>query len=247
MQGETARPSRFLSETRLAPFTDLVEPYSPHLLGAFSWSHKGRHPQSSAWRSAAMACEMGQTTSFFSRRRTWVVAESGGACAGKARPQEASSEKMRLTRLWLEWRRPQAARVPGKNPGVRKVASGISSPGSASSRALNIFDRDLKRKQKNWAARQPDPTKFDYVREEVSPRGSGGGRRRASVSVLRAPARLPRTSPRGESLRSAFLFWAPFVITEGARIFVRCHSFISSLHPFFPSFLPSFFVKSRAE
>ncbi|XP_035865452.1 arginine-hydroxylase NDUFAF5, mitochondrial isoform X4 [Phyllostomus discolor] len=77
---------------------------------------------------------------------------------------------MRLTRLWLEWRRPPAVRVLGKNFGVRKVASGVSSPGSASPRALNIFDRDLKRKQKNWAARQPDPMKFDYVREEVGSR-----------------------------------------------------------------------------
>ncbi|XP_024415157.1 arginine-hydroxylase NDUFAF5, mitochondrial isoform X1 [Desmodus rotundus] len=77
---------------------------------------------------------------------------------------------MRLTRLWLEWRRPPAATVLGKNLGVRKVASGVSSLGSASPRALNIFDRDLKRKQKNWAARQPDPLKFDYVREEVGSR-----------------------------------------------------------------------------
>ncbi|KAM5305873.1 arginine-hydroxylase NDUFAF5, mitochondrial isoform 1-T1 [Glossophaga mutica] len=77
---------------------------------------------------------------------------------------------MRLTRLWLEWGRPSAARVLEKKLGVRKVASGVSSPGSLSPRALNVFDRDLKRKQKNWAAQQPDPMKFDYVREEVGSR-----------------------------------------------------------------------------
>ncbi|XP_054430048.1 arginine-hydroxylase NDUFAF5, mitochondrial isoform X2 [Pteronotus mesoamericanus] len=75
-----------------------------------------------------------------------------------------------LTRLWLLWRRPPAAGVRGKNFGVRKVASGVSSPGSASPRALNIFDRRLKRKQKNWAAQQPDPMKFDYLKEEVGSR-----------------------------------------------------------------------------
>ncbi|EMP31754.1 Putative methyltransferase C20orf7 like protein, partial [Chelonia mydas] len=28
------------------------------------------------------------------------------------------------------------------------------------------FDRELKRKQKNWAALQPEPAKYDYLREE---------------------------------------------------------------------------------
>ncbi|XP_036040045.1 arginine-hydroxylase NDUFAF5, mitochondrial-like [Onychomys torridus] len=32
------------------------------------------------------------------------------------------------------------------------------------------FDRELKRKQKNWAARQPEPRKFDYLKEEVGSR-----------------------------------------------------------------------------
>ncbi|XP_066243216.1 arginine-hydroxylase NDUFAF5, mitochondrial isoform X1 [Saccopteryx leptura] len=75
-----------------------------------------------------------------------------------------------LTRFWLLGPRPPAARVPGKKLVLRKVASGVSSPGSASPRALNIFDRDLKRKQKNWAARQPDPMKFEYLKEEVGSR-----------------------------------------------------------------------------
>lgn len=77
---------------------------------------------------------------------------------------------LRLTRVWLLWRRPPAAGVPAKNLGLRKVASGVSPPGSASPRAVNIFDRDLKRKQKNWAARQPEPRKFDYLKEEVGSR-----------------------------------------------------------------------------
>nr|KAF6358680.1 NADH:ubiquinone oxidoreductase complex assembly factor 5 [Pipistrellus kuhlii] len=75
-----------------------------------------------------------------------------------------------LTRFWLRWRRPPVARIPGRNLGVRKVASGVSPPSSASPRALNIFDRDLKRKQKNWAARQPEPLKFEYLKEEVGSR-----------------------------------------------------------------------------
>nr|XP_055200066.1 arginine-hydroxylase NDUFAF5, mitochondrial isoform X2 [Nyctereutes procyonoides] len=73
----------------------------------------------------------------------------------------------RLGRLWLLWRRPPAAGVAARNLGLREVASGVSPPGSTSPRALNIFDRDLKRKQKNWAARQPEPMKFDYLKEAV--------------------------------------------------------------------------------
>lgn len=78
--------------------------------------------------------------------------------------------------------RSPAAGVPVKNLCLRELASGVSSPGSTSPRALNIFDRDLKRKQKNWAARQPEAMKFDYLKEEVSPRGSGRGRPLALAS-----------------------------------------------------------------
>ena len=81
---------------------------------------------------------------------------------------------LRLGVLCLWRRRSLVFGVPAKNLGLRKVASGVSPPGSTSPRALNIFDRDLKRKQKNWAARQPEPVKFDYLKEEVSPRGSRG-------------------------------------------------------------------------
>ena len=149
---------------------------------------------------------------------------------------------MRLTRLWLEWRRPPAATVLGKNLGVRKVASGVSSLGSASPRALNIFDRDLKRKQKNWAARQPDPLKFDYVREEVSPRDSGGRRRRASASG-------PRQGTHG--LHLAMCPWqAPFFLglfcNHGGGLDICRVLFIHS-RPSVPFFLPSYLRVSRAK
>ncbi|XP_019828447.2 arginine-hydroxylase NDUFAF5, mitochondrial isoform X2 [Bos indicus] len=75
-----------------------------------------------------------------------------------------------LTPLRFPWRRLPAAGVPVKNLGLRTVASGASSPSGASPKAFNIFDRDLKRKQKNWAARQPEPMKFDYLKEEVGSR-----------------------------------------------------------------------------
>lgn len=57
--------------------------------------------------------------------------------------------------------------VSAASCGRRKFASGVPPSGSTSPRALNIFDRELKRKQKNWAARQPEPMKFDYLKEEV--------------------------------------------------------------------------------
>uniref|UniRef100_F7HYW5 Arginine-hydroxylase NDUFAF5, mitochondrial n=1 Tax=Callithrix jacchus TaxID=9483 RepID=F7HYW5_CALJA len=77
---------------------------------------------------------------------------------------------LRSAGLWHFCRRLGAARVPAENLGRREVTSGVSPRGGSSSRALNIFDRDLKRKQKNWAAQQPEPTKFDYLKEEVGSR-----------------------------------------------------------------------------
>ncbi|KAM9155473.1 arginine-hydroxylase NDUFAF5, mitochondrial isoform 1-T2 [Pangshura tecta] len=47
------------------------------------------------------------------------------------------------------------------------AAAAAASPGSG---ARGPFDRQLKRKQKNWAARQPEPAKFGYLREEVGGR-----------------------------------------------------------------------------
>ncbi|XP_007526107.2 arginine-hydroxylase NDUFAF5, mitochondrial [Erinaceus europaeus] len=79
-------------------------------------------------------------------------------------------EMQSLARLCVLWRGPLAAGVPAKKLGFRKFVSSVSPPGRASSRALNIFDRDLKRKQKNWAARQPQHSKFEYLREEVGSR-----------------------------------------------------------------------------
>lgn len=81
---------------------------------------------------------------------------------------------------WLEMLRPvvlwRLTRLGGPavstgSGGRREVASGVPPSGSTSPRTLSIFDRELKRKQKNWAARQPEPMKFDYLKEEVRPRG----------------------------------------------------------------------------
>uniref|UniRef100_A0A8C0GGI0 Arginine-hydroxylase NDUFAF5, mitochondrial n=1 Tax=Chelonoidis abingdonii TaxID=106734 RepID=A0A8C0GGI0_CHEAB len=48
------------------------------------------------------------------------------------------------------------------------AASGKTAPAaSPGSGARSPFDRQLKRKQKNWAALQPEPAKYDYLREEV--------------------------------------------------------------------------------
>ncbi|XP_005380944.1 PREDICTED: NADH dehydrogenase [ubiquinone] 1 alpha subcomplex assembly factor 5 [Chinchilla lanigera] len=69
--------------------------------------------------------------------------------------------------LCRRWLRRWDARVPAENLSCREVASGIPPLGSTSPGALNIFDRALKRKQKNWAAQQPEPMRFDYLKEEV--------------------------------------------------------------------------------
>ncbi|XP_010589829.2 arginine-hydroxylase NDUFAF5, mitochondrial isoform X4 [Loxodonta africana] len=91
--------------------------------------------------------------------------------ATEARRLVASQLKMlRLEQLWRLWRRPRAAGVFAGNLSRREVASGVFPPGGASPRALNIFDRNLKRKQKNWAAQQPEPKKYDYLKEEVGSR-----------------------------------------------------------------------------
>ncbi|MBN3309190.1 NDUF5 hydroxylase, partial [Amia calva] len=38
---------------------------------------------------------------------------------------------------------------------------------SRTGNAMNVFDRSMKRKQKNWAASLPDPEQYDYLRDEV--------------------------------------------------------------------------------
>ncbi|XP_055458559.1 arginine-hydroxylase NDUFAF5, mitochondrial isoform X1 [Psammomys obesus] len=75
-----------------------------------------------------------------------------------------------MLRQVVAWRQCSRLVGPARSGGRREVASGAPPSGGASPGALNIFDRDLKRKQKNWAARQPEPTKFDYLREEVGSR-----------------------------------------------------------------------------
>lgn len=76
-------------------------------------------------------------------------------------------EMLRPGVLWRRWLRPCTTRVGAEKLGCREVASGVPPPGSTSPGVLNIFDRGLKRKQKNWAAQQPELMRFDYLREEV--------------------------------------------------------------------------------
>ncbi|NWS67048.1 NDUF5 hydroxylase, partial [Crotophaga sulcirostris] len=67
------------------------------------------------------------------------------------------------------------------------------SPPSGTTGALRLFDRRLKRKQKNWAALQAGRAACEYLREEVGP---GGRRRRGEASLTRPHPRFPpRTFP----------------------------------------------------
>ncbi|KAM6163089.1 arginine-hydroxylase NDUFAF5, mitochondrial [Rhynchocyon petersi] len=77
---------------------------------------------------------------------------------------------LRCKGLWWLWRRLRATGVFAKNLSRRDVASGVSRQDRTSLKALNIFDRGLKRKQKNWAAQQPEWIKYDYLKEEVGSR-----------------------------------------------------------------------------
>lgn len=61
-------------------------------------------------------------------------------------------------------------RVPGSAPcaapGTR--SGGWSRQLSAASRgSMNVFDRQMKRTQKNWAAALRDRNQYDYLRDEV--------------------------------------------------------------------------------
>uniref|UniRef100_A0A8C8SLG8 Arginine-hydroxylase NDUFAF5, mitochondrial n=1 Tax=Pelusios castaneus TaxID=367368 RepID=A0A8C8SLG8_9SAUR len=49
----------------------------------------------------------------------------------------------------------------------RAASGGVAAAGSPVSGARSPFDRQLKRKQKNWAALQPESAKYGYLREEV--------------------------------------------------------------------------------
>lgn len=110
---------------------------------------------------------------------------------------------LRPAGLWPLCRRPWAARVSAENPGRREITSGVSPRGSTSLRALNIFDRDLKRKQKNWAARQPEPTKFDYLKEEVSRLGGGADNAEACFPLRELRLGPDLTPPRRLTLTSS--------------------------------------------
>ncbi|KAM4841906.1 arginine-hydroxylase NDUFAF5, mitochondrial isoform 2-T2 [Thomomys bottae] len=77
---------------------------------------------------------------------------------------------LRRVGLRRSWRWLETPVFPSGGGGRREVASGVPPSGVTVTRALNIFDRDLKRKQKNWAARLPEPMKFDYLKEEVGSR-----------------------------------------------------------------------------
>ncbi|XP_043844400.1 arginine-hydroxylase NDUFAF5, mitochondrial isoform X1 [Dromiciops gliroides] len=58
----------------------------------------------------------------------------------------------------------------GRRSGSRGTSSYPSPFGGDVPGVVNVFDRVLKRKQKNWAARQPEPVKYDYLKEEVGGR-----------------------------------------------------------------------------
>ncbi|NXA40156.1 NDUF5 hydroxylase, partial [Eudromia elegans] len=65
---------------------------------------------------------------------------------------------------------------------------------AGSAGARNPFDRRLKRKQKNWAALQPEAAKCDYLREEV-PRAPGRAGSGLAAAAPLTPWPLPTAFP----------------------------------------------------
>lgn len=64
------------------------------------------------------------------------------------------------------WSRPVALRpLPLPRCGSRVPVRGASGPGRSS---MNVFDRRMKQRQKNWAASLEDGHQYDYLRAEVS-------------------------------------------------------------------------------
>ncbi|XP_027034705.1 arginine-hydroxylase NDUFAF5, mitochondrial isoform X1 [Tachysurus fulvidraco] len=51
-----------------------------------------------------------------------------------------------------------------------KVYSHVRNVSGGPAGAMNVFDRNMKRKQKKWAAILPDSDKYDYLRDEVGSR-----------------------------------------------------------------------------
>uniref|UniRef100_A0A8B9PGE9 Arginine-hydroxylase NDUFAF5, mitochondrial n=2 Tax=Apteryx TaxID=8821 RepID=A0A8B9PGE9_APTOW len=88
----------------------------------------------------------------------WAVRALGGAAA-------PGGGAARAPRLW-GWGWGGSSRRLWVPSGQAAAAASPPDP----SGALSPFDRQLKRKQKNWAALQPEPAKCDYLREEVGGR-----------------------------------------------------------------------------
>lgn len=163
-------------------------PLLPSLFGSrseFTWS---AHPQSFARRFTATARELGQTTSTFRLGTLLNHCGCRSPCGARAQWKScpAAAPVLEMLRQVVLWRRCSRLVGPAGSGGRREVAAGVPPSGGTSPRALNIFDRDLKRKQKNWAARQPEPMKFDYLKEEVRLRSDPPGRvtLRRSVTFL---------------------------------------------------------------
>ncbi|XP_074065526.1 arginine-hydroxylase NDUFAF5, mitochondrial isoform X2 [Macrotis lagotis] len=69
-------------------------------------------------------------------------------------------------RRWRGLRPPAGCASRGRAAPLSQAGGG----GGGGPGVINVFDRALKRKQKNWAARQPEPLQYDYLREEVGSR-----------------------------------------------------------------------------
>lgn len=69
--------------------------------------------------------------------------------------------------------------------------------------ALSPFDRQLKRKQKNWAAAQPEAERCEYLREEVEGGAIGRGWRNGTRGAAGrgSNARLARNAQNGGVLQ----------------------------------------------
>ncbi|KAJ0032943.1 hypothetical protein NQD34_000050 [Periophthalmus magnuspinnatus] len=69
------------------------------------------------------------------------------------------------SRTWLRpWTYLSLGSPVSPGPLVRALSSQSGGPG------LNVFDRQMKRRQREWAAAQSDAAQFEYIREEVGSR-----------------------------------------------------------------------------
>lgn len=55
--------------------------------------------------------------------------------------------------------------------------TGLGGPGACRrlSGSVIVFNREMKKRQKDWAASLQDGQQYDYLRDEVRRRGRGGG------------------------------------------------------------------------